>query len=44
MVVDGAPLDALGELLGAENHSREEYDEIPAKVYETAARVHQRPS
>jgi chemotaxis protein MotA len=36
MVVDGATPHTLRELLESENHSREEYDEIPAKVYETA--------
>jgi chemotaxis protein MotA len=35
-VVDGANPQALREMLETENASREEYDEIPAKVYEAA--------
>ena len=36
LVVDGASPHALREMLETENQSREEYDEIPAKVYEAA--------
>ncbi len=36
LVVDGANPHALREMLETENQSREEYDEIPAKVYEAA--------
>jgi chemotaxis protein MotA len=36
LVVDGAHRHALHEMLAAENDGREEYDEIPAKVYEAA--------
>lgn len=36
LVVDGANPYALREVLETENQSREEYDEIPAKVYEAA--------
>jgi len=36
LVVDGANPIALREMLEIENQSREEYDEIPAKVYEAA--------
>lgn len=35
-VVDGANPHALREMLETENQGREEYDEIPAKVYEAA--------
>jgi chemotaxis protein MotA len=36
LVVDGANPHALREMLETENQNREEYDEIPAKVYESA--------
>lgn len=36
LVVDGAEPHALREMLETESQSREEYDEIPAKVYEAA--------
>jgi len=36
LAVDGANPHALREMLEAENQNREEYDEIPAKVFETA--------
>lgn len=36
LVVDGANPQAMREMLEAENQSREEHDEIPAKVYEAA--------
>jgi len=36
LVVDGANPHALREMLETENQNREEYDEIPAKVYEAA--------
>ena len=36
LVVDGANPIALREMLETENEKREEYDEIPAKVYEAA--------
>jgi chemotaxis protein MotA len=36
LVVDGANPHALREMLEIENQNREEYDEIPAKVYEAA--------
>ena len=36
LVVDGANPHDLREILETENHSREEYDEVPAKVWEAA--------
>jgi len=36
LVVDGADPQAMREMLETENHSRGEYDEIPAQVYESA--------
>jgi chemotaxis protein MotA len=35
-VVDGHPPDALRAILETENQNREEYDELPAKVFEAA--------
>ncbi len=37
LIIDGRPLHDVREMLETENHNREEYDEIPAKVYEAAA-------
>src|SRR5262245_54704944 len=36
LLLDGTKAYDLREMLETENHSREEYDEIPAKVYEAA--------
>jgi chemotaxis protein MotA len=36
LVIDGTNPQALHDMLETENHRREEYDEIPAKVYESA--------
>ena len=36
LVIDGAHPHVLRDMLDMENQSREEYDEIPAKVYEAA--------
>ena len=37
LVIDGRSSHEVREMLETENHNREEYDEIPAKVYESAA-------
>jgi chemotaxis protein MotA len=37
LIIDGRSGHDVREMLETENHNREEYDEIPAKVYEAAA-------
>jgi chemotaxis protein MotA len=37
LVIDGRSAHEVREMLETENHNREEYDEIPAKVFESAA-------
>lgn len=37
LIIDGRAAHDVRDMLETENHNREEYDEIPAKVYEAAA-------